>query len=246
MESGEAIDFVQRVVPNGYVELTFHFADRLRKRKQTEEMQPGIMLCGQQTGYFDVLPTRKTSMLSIQFFPHSAGLFFDIPIHELANETLDLRDVIGPIGSNLEEELHDIQSLKSRIAHIEHFLLKCISKKTNYEWNRIFDNIRIINSTKGIISPHQLAEAACLSRKQHERIFKRLVGLPPKQFLNIIRFQYALFVHQQYPNESLTELAYRCGYYDQSHMINHFRELSGITPGQYFTDCETPYSDYFM
>jgi AraC-like DNA-binding protein len=43
---------------------------------------------------------------------------------------------------------------------------------------------------------------------------------------------------------NLTELAYTCGYYDQSHMINDYKLLSGKTPAQYFSECE-PYSDYF-
>jgi len=245
MEAGEGLESVQRVVPNGYVELTFHFADRLKKRKLTEELQPGIIISGQQTGFFDVLPTGKTSMLSVQFFPHSAALFFDIPIYELADETLDLHDTIGAVARELEEQLYDLPSLEEKVKHIEMFLVRQLSHKTEYSWNRIFHNIELINRTNGIITPGELASAACLSRKQHERLFKQLVGLPPKQFLKIIRFQNALFMRQLHPGESLTELAYRCGYYDQSHMINDFRELSGITPRQYFTDCETPYSDYF-
>lgn len=80
METGEAVG--ERVVPSGYVEITFHFADHLIKRKQTDQMQAGVVLCGQKTDFFDVLPTGKISMLTVQFFPHSAGLFFDFPVHE--------------------------------------------------------------------------------------------------------------------------------------------------------------------
>ena len=45
-------------------------------------------------------------------------------------------------------------------------------------------------------------------------------------------------------DKSLTTLAYDCGYYDQSHMINEFKMMSGMTPKQYFAMCE-PTSDYF-
>lgn len=75
MEADEGVNELQRVVPNGFIELTFHFADHLRKIKFREELQPGIIISGQKTGFFDVLPTGKTQMLSIQFYPHSAGLF---------------------------------------------------------------------------------------------------------------------------------------------------------------------------
>jgi AraC-like DNA-binding protein len=243
MEACEAVG--ERVIPTGYVELTFHFANHLLKRKRTDELQPGIILCGQKTDFFDVLPTGKISMLSIQFFPHSAGLFFDLPINEMANETLDLKDLIGVSARELEEQIDDLPTLEEKVEHIEHFLLLRLSLKTNDAWTRISHNIRLINQSNGMIKPDQLASEACLSRKQHERIFKEMVGLSPKQFLKVIRFQYTLYAHQHYPVESLTELAYRCGYYDQSHMINDFRELSGITPKQYFSECSNPVSDYF-
>ena len=243
MEAFEAVG--ERVVPTGCPELTFHFADHLLKRKQTDELQPGIILCGQKTNFFDVVPTGKISMLSIQFFPHSVALFFDLPINELTNETLDISYIIGPQARELEEQLYDLPSLDDKVKHIENFLLLRLSHKQEYAWNRIYHNITLINQSSGMITPDLLASEACLSRKQHERIFRQMVGLSPKQFLKVIRFQYTLFAHQQHPLENLTELAYRCGYYDQSHMINDFHELSGITPHQYFTGCETPDSDYF-
>lgn len=243
MEACEAVG--ERVVPTGCVELTFHFADHLLKRKLTDEMQPGVIICGQKTSFFDVLPTGKISMLSVQFYPHSAGLFFDLPMHELSDETLDLQDILGTIARELEEQLHDLVTLEQRINHIERFLLSRLNRKTEHAWNRIVGNIRLINQSNGMITAKGLASEACLSSKQHERIFKQFVGLSPKQYLKVIRFQYTLFAHQQFPYESLTELAYRCGYYDQSHMINDFRELSGITPRQYFTECNQPVSDYF-
>ncbi len=244
MEAYEAVG--ERVIPTGYVELTFHFADRLKKRTFIDEMQPGIILSGQKTGFFDVLPTGKISMLSIQFFPHSTSLFFDLPIDELANETLDLSDVIGTPARELEEQLYDLPTLEDKVKHIESFLLIRLSCKSEYSWKRIFHNISFINRSSGMVTGDLLASEACLSRKQHERIFKQMVGLSPKQFLKVIRFQYTLYTHELYPFESLTELAYRCGYYDQSHMINDFRELSGKTPKQYFKECSNSTSDYFQ
>lgn len=245
MEAGEGLGVAQRVVPNGYVELTFHFADKLRKVKTTEELQPNIIISGQKTGFFDVIPTGKTSMLSVQFFPHSAGLFFDIPINELADETFDLREIAGLAADELEEKLCYRDGIDSKVALIEQFLEARLSERNIYDQQRIAHNITLINTLNAQLTVDELAADACLSRKQHERVFKKMVGLSPKQFLKVIRFQYALLAHQQHSNESLTELAYRCGYYDQSHMISDFRELSGITPGQYFNDCDTPYSDYF-
>lgn len=243
MEAHEAVG--ERVVPTGSVELTFHFAKPLIQRKLTDNLQPTIIISGQKTGYFDVVPTGKISMLSVQFYSHSASLFFDLPISELTNETLNFKDLVGAPARELEEQLDALPTLDDKVARIEQFLLTRLSRKTDFSWNRISHNIKMITQFNGIITTEQLASEACLSRKQHERIFKQMVGLAPKQFLKVIRFQYAIYSHQQFPHESLTELAYRCGFYDQSHMINDFREMTGITPKQYFKDCNAPVSDYF-
>jgi AraC-like DNA-binding protein len=68
--------------------------------------------------------------------------------------------------------------------------------------------------------------------------------MSPRQFLKTVRFQHALHTRFKQQSLSLTQLAFDCGYYDQSHMINDFKKLSGYTPGEYFACCE-PYSDYF-
>lgn len=243
MEAHEAVG--ERIVPTGYIELTFHFAQTLIQRKHSDNLQPSVIISGQKTGFFDVIPTGKTSMLSIQFYPHSASLFFDLSLSELTNETLNFTDLVGAPARELEEQLHALPTLNQKVAHIEQFLLLRLAHSAAYTWKRIAHNISIINQNNGNITPEQLASEACLSRKQHERVFKQMIGLSPKQFLKIIRFQYSIYAHQQFPNENLTELAYRCGFYDQSHMINDFRELTGITPKQYFNDCNNPISDYF-
>ena len=95
-----------------------------------------------------------------------------------------------------------------------------------------------------MININLLASESCLSRKQFERSFSDIIGSSPKQFLKIIRFQNAIFQKSKHPELNLTELAHKCGYYDQAHMINDFKTLSGFTPRYFFSDCD-PFSDYF-
>ncbi|MBC8045504.1 MAG: AraC family transcriptional regulator, partial [Fimbriimonadaceae bacterium] len=80
----------------------------------------------------------------------------------------------------------------------------------------------------------QLARQNFLSIRQFERNFKEFSGFRPKLFSRIIRFQSAL---SEYDNKGkpLTEIAYACGYYDQSHFIHDFKEFSGHYPKHYFS-----------
>ena len=89
-----------------------------------------------------------------------------------------------------------------------------------------------------------LSEAACLSSKQFGRVFADHVGTTPKEYLRIVRMQRALFLLQQDATLPFVQVAYECGYSDQSHMIKEFKLFSGYTPAEYLSVC-APYSDYF-
>lgn len=79
-----------------------------------------------------------------------------------------------------------------------------------------------------------LAKQVFQSTRQFERTFKQFAGFNPKLFSRIIRFQTALGEYHN-KDKSLTEIAYECGYYDQSHFIQDFKEFSGHNPKEYFS-----------
>ena len=90
----------------------------------------------------------------------------------------------------------------------------------------------------------QLSDVACLSTKQFGRVFTDYIGTTPKDFLRIVRMQRALYVLQQNPGSPFAQVAYECGFSDQSHMIKEFKLFSGYTPAEYLSVC-APVSDYF-
>ena len=87
----------------------------------------------------------------------------------------------------------------------------------------------------------QLAASSCLSIKQLERIFPAFVGLRPKQYLRIARFQKILQLRNSEHFENYTSLAYDCGYYDQAHFIHDFELITDLSPREFFKN-QNPYS----
>lgn len=73
------------------------------------------------------------------------------------------------------------------------------------------------------INISHLSETACLSSKQFGRIFADYVGTTPKEFIRIIRMQRALSMLQQDATIPFVQVAYECGFSDQSHMIKEFK-----------------------
>jgi AraC-like DNA-binding protein len=236
---------IQRIVPSGLPELIFYFGNRPQTTGSEKSISENACISGQQKGFYDLEVSDKLSLFSILFQPHGAALFFNIPINELFGQNVPLKFILNSEASVLESKLSTAKTFQERVSLAEKFLLARLAKNyKHYEFKRINHCLTEINRSKGLVSPERLSALACLSRKQFERNFSEFVGISPKQFLKTVRFQNALHTKFKQKSVNLTQLAFDCGYYDQSHMINDFKSLSGFTPGEYFTSCE-PYSDYF-
>ncbi|MCK4662618.1 MAG: AraC family transcriptional regulator [Bacteroidales bacterium] len=236
---------IQRIVPTGLVELFFYFGNKPKAVNKNRRLLDNTLISGQQKEHYDIVVTGNLSTFSVTLLPQGAMMFFDLPLIELYDQTIPLQYLQKDAIDKVESDLFESKTFSEKVFVIENFLAqKFLKNYREYDAARINGSIRLINQTNGIVSINTLASRACLSRKQYERIFGDSVGISPKRFLRIIRFQNAIFRKQLNSKIRLTDLAYDCGYYDQSHMINDFKYLSGMTPKQYFSDCE-PYSDYF-
>ncbi|MGM0582879.1 MAG: DUF6597 domain-containing transcriptional factor [Bacteroidota bacterium] len=237
---------IQRIVPSGLLELVFYFDDKPIAANKNKSNNSNTLITGQLNEYYDIEMTGKISLFSIIFQPHGLSSFLDIPLQELYNQNVPLNLIFKNKVNEIETKLFEARSFKERIIIVEDYFFNLLKNKgIKYNFDRINNSICKINQMKGLVEINDLALEACYSRKQFERIFSHLIGTSPKQFLKIIRFQHAIHRKSIDNSINLTDLTYQCGYYDQAHMINDFQKLSGMTPKQYFNDCE-PYSDYFQ
>lgn len=236
----------QRIYPSGFTELLFFYGDRYVKIDQNEKKKllPHAYFSGQINNYYDILPTGKIGLIAVTFKPDAAKLFLKIPIQEFGNDLVPLDCVLANNGKILEEKVIDNLSISERINKIEDFLIAQLNNQNIYDYKRIHFTLHQINQKRGIINNDQLANYACLSKKQFNRKFTDYIGISPKQFTKIVRFQNTIFNQQHKTMNSLTELAYACGYYDQAHFSNEFKLFTGYSPKEFFTVCE-PFSDYF-
>jgi len=240
------LQHLQRIVPNGLPELTFYLGNTPESLDSRQRYRGNLVLCGQHNAFHDIVITGEISLFSISFRPYALKILFGIPANELNNINVSLFDICGNEAYILEFKLAESRSFFEKIKVTEQFLLKRLNlnfSKNNIQ--RIADSLTIIDKSYGSADIGLLASKAFLSRKQYERMFAEYVGASPGQFLRTVRFQHSLHIKHCKKNIPLTELAYLCGYYDQSHMIHEYKLLSGLTPSQYFAECE-PVSDYFQ
>lgn len=244
--SSSSSHHVQRIIPNGLTELIFYLGDKPQTDDAQNAIQENVLITGQQNRFYDIKVKDTLSLFSIVFKANGLMMFFNIPVKEFYNQSIPLKYIIKENVGFLESKLSETNSFNQKISIAEIFLKNLIqNNKNRHENKRMTHIIDLINQKRGILDIKTLASEACLSRKQFERLFVKCIGISPKQFLRIVRFQNALYQKRKNKHINLTSLTYNCGYYDQSHFINEFKRLTGMTPKKYFDQYES-YSDYFQ
>lgn len=172
----------------------------------------------------------QKQIYAIRFNPAGAYPFFRNQLYDFTDSRVDYKSV----SKNVEKELAAIflseKSLYEKIKHLDRFFLSRFG-----EWRQnavILNSLTSIFSAKGNMEIRKLAQDQYVSERHLHRMFKQWIGVSPKEFTRIIRFQNALRNVLLSDNVNWTSLAMKSGYHDQAHFINDFKAFSGITPTQ--------------
>ncbi len=222
----------QRLIPAGNVMLNFHRGNPVYSSAHNG-IQPRASLNGQLTIYTDFVYEGHVDFIGVVFRSVGAMACFNFPMHELNNRNIDIESLSDPQLVELEKNLTDITNNKKCVELIETFLIKRICRYDNYNQKRLMTVIHSIDFGKRDIQV--MAQTACLSYKQFKRIFTEYIGVNPKDYLRIFRFQRALRILQVQPNITLEKLAEHCGYYDRSHFIKEMKLLMGYSPKEFLS-----------
>ncbi|MBP7415492.1 MAG: AraC family transcriptional regulator [Pyrinomonadaceae bacterium] len=220
------------VLPNGCVEIIFDFRDRFVTYHlgDVAEIQPRSIVAGQLTSSLVIGPSGETDMFGVRLHSESAFSLLGISMFEIRDQIVDLHDVIGSIEDELFEKLAAVNGFNERIAVFEQYLF---TLKVRPVVTELTECVSILRSTNGAKQIAHCAADLRWSERRLERTFNEQIGLSPKLFARIIRFQ-TLLANADKNNLTLLDNAFAAGYYDQSHMIRDFRNFAGVTPMEYF------------
>ncbi|MEP6923401.1 MAG: AraC family transcriptional regulator [Pyrinomonadaceae bacterium] len=227
-------NYVHRSLADGCVEIVFHyktvFDEITFDEKREKSFASGIS--GQSQKFRRFVTDKNFGIFGAYLYPYAVPLLFSFSAADLSNQMLSLDEFLGKEARELEERMMAAPDNYHRAKIISDFLENRIrqNKKQN---SRIIRAVNQIIHSKETVDVRTLALECGFSTRQFERKFKELAGFSPKLYQRIMRFQSAANKYgSEYP--SLTEIAYDCGYYDQSHFINDFKEFSGYNPKHYF------------
>jgi AraC-like DNA-binding protein len=218
-------DAPQRIVPDGHSELILNWRQSFESFRLGEwHNQPQCFLAGQIDGPLLLKPRGPAKMLGISFQPDGAARVFPQPMHELSGRFTPVEDLSRRLSCNLD---HVLES-RDPIAAVECALLSMLNVSRSGDL-LVEEAVRRITLAKGGSDLAALSQELGLSIRQLERRFHATVGLPPKLFCRIQRFNNVFRVLGQ-GGRDWVETAVDCGYYDQAHLIRDCKRLSGNTP----------------
>jgi AraC-like DNA-binding protein len=226
----------QRIVPDGCMEMIFHYGDLYSQffKDGSTITQPRSFIFGQITSPLEIAPLGISGIVAARFFPDGFIPFNSMALYKMENRAVPLNELYGDEGIALESSVLAASDNEARIKLIENFLLQKLSVINVGDLAK--KSVEILLASKGHSSIASLADQLQTNKRQLERRFSSVIGLSPKQLSKIIRLQAALKRMEQKQFTSLTELAYENGYFDQAHFIKDFKEFTGISPKRFYSD----------
>ena len=230
---------LQRVLPTGGAQLTINLVeDEIRLYDRAERgiqctAMPGTILTGITTRSQIIDTAEQEYVTGVVFRPGGTLPFFEAPASEITNADVPLEFMWGrTIVERLREQLLAAHSPDSALDVLEDGLLSAWRDRTTHP--AVAFALRRFRATPSLARLQTITNAIGLSPKRFTERFKTEVGVTPKQYCRLLRFQCA--VKLAYKREvNWARLSMDCGYFDQAHFIHEFREFSGLTPGGYRT-----------
>ncbi|MEQ9468520.1 MAG: helix-turn-helix transcriptional regulator [Ekhidna sp.] len=232
----------QKIIPDGFSEIIIHYGDpyRINLSGQWGE-QKSLLFSSQISKYFFLENTGKSGMLGIKLYPTAFHELFQLDVSELTDQVLPLDTLISGT-ENLVKIQNEDSPMKQKVELAESWLKRHLPNLNPQE--KIRTCISQIHESHGMIDMDQMACEAALSARQLERLFKKVIGLTPKFYCRIIRFNYIFDVIKD-QNDSWVRTALKSGYFDQSHFIKNFKEFTGEEPSNYGFD-EVNLANFFL
>ena len=228
---------MERVLPTGTMEIVIDLRGgglRLHDRLDPCKTQDfaGALVAGPHTRFFVIDTSRPGALLGVHFRPGGAFPFFDLPISELGNVHVPLAALWGSAAAELSERVTMAQNAEAIFSSLEQSLLLRLSRPDARHRAIAFALAQLCRAAQSW-KIADLAEHVGLSQRRFIDLFGSEVGLRPKRFSRVLRFQRALRLINRTTAIDWTALALDCGYYDQAHFIHDFQEFCSVAPTAY-------------
>jgi AraC-like DNA-binding protein len=224
----------RREVPAAHAVVIISFGepyDVIDPRDASRGVRSATFITGLYDSYVDNASPGPTRGIQVNLTPLGEYRLLGMPMHEIANRAVDVRDAFGPAGRRLVERLQAARNSDARFDILDEVFTARMqvarSPSEGVAWA-----YRQLASSGGRTPIGALTDELGWSRKRLVAQFREQIGLPPKTVARIVRFSGAVrLIGEGHPPGA--GMAYRCGYYDQAHFIREFGAFAGATPREF-------------
>jgi AraC-like DNA-binding protein len=230
----------ERILPNGCVQVILNLArDYLLdcpEGQDVRRMAPALVV-GARSVYEIVDSSDMADLIGIVFSPGGFAPFASDAVDLFSNRSVELEASWGASARSLRDRLQEVSSPQAKLQCLETFLHKRFEQRIlgrrPLRYVEIEFAIRRFEQSPSIPTVRQMAKETGWSERHFSQIFREEVGLSPKTWCRVQRFQRAVRQIHAGVDVRWAELALDCGFYDQSHFANEFRAFSGIDATTY-------------
>jgi AraC-like DNA-binding protein len=227
----------ERILPTGTLELAINLRqNELRfydpERPDNRSRLSGAVVSGAHGSGFAPESAEEVIIIGVHFKPGGAFPFLGLPASDLADTHVDLETLWGQSAGRLRERLCEARTSVERFQLLQEALSSrlCHGVEKHYA---VSAALEMFGKNQAGPTVREAAKYLGLSQRRFIQVFKAEVGMTPKLFSRIQRFQQTRTFIQQNPPGNWTTLALDRGYFDQSHFIREFLEFSGLSPTDY-------------
>lgn len=227
----------ERVVPTGTMQLIVNLReDELRTYDPHDYRRfkcfGGSLVSGAHSRFVVIDTASQASTVGVHFRAGGAYPFLGLPASELRDADVPLDALWGAKAIGLRDRLVEAQTPEARFRILERALLaRGVRPLTHHP--AVACALEEFQSTPNTRTVKEVSERSGLSQRRFIGLFREEVGLTPKLFCRIRRFQEAIRLVGSGRRVGLAEVALGCGYFDQAHFVHDFRAFSGTTPTNY-------------
>lgn len=226
---------IERFLPNGSMDLLLNLGEEAEKILTPHVKGQDLKECwisGLQARYIRIETPINMTMMGVEFKPGGAYPFLGFSMSKLRDSCVDLDSIWGREAMEVRHKIQETRSEAEKFFLLESWLLGRLhpDRETPHE---IEQAIRLIQMCGPALRISAIAKLLNISHKKFLKRFEDIVGVTPKYYSRICRFQRALQTISRNGSVDLTAVAVGSDYFDQSHFIKEFEEFAGMTPGEY-------------
>lgn len=230
---------IERVVPTGHSYLIFELDGYERNTFDNDTLRPNatfgkVWYSGMHKNYISISAHQNSEMFVVQFKPYGAHPFIHRPVYELNDRVVAGEEVFDETIFQLREHLLKAGNAGEKFQIAENWLNERYDERRVPPEELLEVVIRL--QRESVSNYGSVVEEYPKTHKHLIDQFKKYIGLTPKYYQRVLRFNEILQLINQSKKIEWSQVAYHCEYSDQSHFIKEFKHFSGLNPQKFISN----------